>query len=254
MDVIDLAAMPWIRRKLRDALVYVRADADGRPQPGSDGRVEVLYQLRAGAKVYRASLRNLAATGDADDDRPLPDPDPGDPAPTRSSESSSPGDGGSRARPGARRGPAGGPRVVDGPIKLPAGAIAVWTDGACTGNPGPMGIGVVVIDGKQREEISEYLGVGTNNIAELTAIERGLQTITGGERGRAVYVMSDSGYALGLLGKGWKAKANQELVARLRALVAKFPELTLVKVAGHAGISENERCDQLGRDAISRRK
>ncbi len=61
--------------------------------------------------------------------------------------------------------------------KVPDDAIAVWTDGACTGNPGPAGIGVVVIEGGERSELSEYLGDATNNIAELTAIERGLELV-----------------------------------------------------------------------------
>ena len=52
---------------------------------------------------------------------------------------------------------------------------------------------------------------------------------------------------------GWKAKANQELVARLRKLAARFPDLTFVKVAGHAGVPENERCDELARRAIETR-
>ncbi|HTM23089.1 MAG TPA: ribonuclease H [Kofleriaceae bacterium] len=223
--------MPWIRRKLRDALVYVRARADGQPDAGRDGRVDVMYQLRPGAKLYRASARNLAATGDPADDAVLPDPDA--PAPV------------------ARKAGANIlPYEENGPIKIPAGAIAVWTDGACTGNPGPAGLGVVVIDGRERKEISEYLGQGTNNIAELTAIERGLQAVPAEHRDRPIYVHSDSGYALGLLGKGWKAKANQELVARLRELVAQFSRIHLVKVPGHAGVSENERCDQLARMAI----
>src|SRR5262249_52766769 len=84
------------------------------------------------------------------------------------------------------------------------------------GNPGPMGIGVVVIDGKTRRELGDYLGTGTNNIAELEAIARGLDLaadLGDGARARRVRVYSDSGYALGLIGKGWKAKANQELVA-----------------------------------------
>jgi len=59
---------------------------------------------------------------------------------------------------------------------------------------------------------------GTNNIAELVAIERGLAIaaeLTGGDGARAMRVYSDSSYAIGLLEKGWKAKANQELVARI---------------------------------------
>jgi ribonuclease HI len=147
----------------------------------------------------------------------------------------------------ARRAPA-----ARSPLHVP-GAIEVWTDGACSGNPGPMGIGVVVVDGDRREEIGEYLGIGTNNIAELTAIERGLERVMAvakDARNRRVRVYSDSGYAIGLLEKGWKAKANQELVARLRRQVAAVPNLEFVKVPGHAGVPENERCDQLAREAI----
>ena len=136
-----------------------------------------------------------------------------------------------------------------------AGAVEIWTDGACSGNPGPMGIGVVVLDGKARREVGEYLGTGTNNIAELVAIERGLEVaaeVTGGDRQRPLRVYSDSSYAIGLLDKGWKAKANQELVARIRKAVAAHPRLSFVKVSGHAGVPENERCDELARIAISR--
>src|SRR5205814_508608 len=71
-----------------------------------------------------------------------------------------------------------------------ANAIHVWTDGACEGNPGPAGLGVVIIDGGEHRELSEYLGQGTNNIAELTAILRGLESIA--DRKRPVIVYSDS--------------------------------------------------------------
>jgi ribonuclease HI len=67
-------------------------------------------------------------------------------------------------------------------------------------------------------------------------------------------VHADSAYALGLLGKGWKAKANQEIVERMRGLDKNFKDLRLVKVAGHAGVAENERADELARTAITRRK
>jgi ribonuclease HI len=161
------------------------------------------------------------------------------------------------ARRGARRA-AKAPALPDA---VP-GAFDVWTDGACSGNPGPMGIGVVVLHDGQRKELGEYLGVGTNNIAELTAIERGLDLVaemtkaSGGKdaagRMQRVRVYSDSGYAIGLLEKGWKAKANQELVARVRKRVAAVPNLEFVKVPGHAGVPENERCDELARTAILR--
>jgi ribonuclease HI len=114
-----------------------------------------------------------------------------------------------------------------------------------------MGIGVVLLSGKHRKEISEYLGpVGTNNIAELTAILRALEAIK--DRKRPVVVYSDSAYAIGLLSMGWKAKANKDLVEKIRQFLRLFPDVQFVKVAGHAGVVENERCDELAREAIER--
>src|SRR5262249_17308706 len=98
-----------------------------------------------------------------------------------------------------------------------------------------MGIGVVLLSGRHRKEISEFLGPrGTNNIAELRAIERGLEAIK--DRSRNVVVYSDSSYAIGVVSQGWKARANTELVERIRALARSFPHLRFVKVAGHAGV------------------
>ena len=91
-----------------------------------------------------------------------------------------------------------------------------------------MGIGVVVIDGEKRREKGEYLGIGTNNIAELTAIERGIDLADGGEP-RRLRVYTDSSYAIGVLDKGWKAKANQELIARLKRRLAPL-DIEFVKV------------------------
>jgi ribonuclease HI len=130
--------------------------------------------------------------------------------------------------------------------------IHVWTDGACTGNPGPMGIGVVLLADDKRKEISEFLGVGTNNIAELTAIHRGLEAIRA--PARPVRVYTDSSYSIGVLSKGWKAKANQALIATIKQAMLRFPNLTFVKVSGHAGVVENERCDELARNAITDRR
>ena len=133
--------------------------------------------------------------------------------------------------------------------------VHVWTDGGCLGNPGPMGIGCVVACGEERHELSEFLGDGTNNIAELTAIESGIALARarfGYERTFKVY--SDSAYAIGVVSKAWKAKANQELVARIRAYLAELARLggqvEFVKVRGHAGVAENERCDQLATEAM----
>ena len=70
---------------------------------------------------------------------------------------------------------------------------------------------------------------------------------------RTVVLHADSSYALGLLGKGWKAKANQEIVERMRTVAKKFRDLRLVKVDGHAGVAENERADELARTAVVKR-
>jgi ribonuclease HI len=218
--------------------VFVRVGADGRMALDGSGRAEMKYR-ETDAKSYRPAAANLVPapqeTEAATDGEPAP-------SPARRPV----------ARPAAKRAlpDAGG------------GAVEIWTDGACSGNPGPMGIGVVVIDGAHREEIGDYLGVGTNNIAELAAIERGLDVAAARVREpgsaaagrRRMRVYSDSGYAIGLLDKGWKAKANQDLVARLRRKLATLDgAVEFVKVPGHAGVPENERCDALARAAISRR-
>lgn len=212
--------MPWMPHRLRDGDVWAKVDAAGKLVEDG-GRVEVVYKAAPGAKVYRAGARNLT---------PLPGPLVDFEAGERAPEKPKPG-----AQPAA-----------------PENAIHVWTDGACSGNPGPCGIGVVVIDGAEQKEISEYLGEGTNNIAELTAILRGLETVA--DRKRPVVVYSDSAYSIGLLTQAWKAKANKELVEELRGLTRQFGDLRFVKVAAHSGIPLNERVDQLATGAVSRRR
>jgi ribonuclease HI len=207
--------MPFVKHRLRDSDVWAKVDAAGALVTDRDGRVEVVYKPVTGAKVYRASAKNLAAVpGEAPIEITV-----GEPAPDKNA-----------------------PPKHD--------AIQVWTDGACTGNPGPAGLGVVIIDGKQRRELSEFLGEGTNNIAELTAILRGLEEVE--DKSRSVVVYSDSEYSIGVLTKPWKPKKNIELIEELRALCRRFTDLRFVKVAGHAGIPLNERTDQLAREAIVR--
>ena len=216
--------MAWIRRLLRGNPVYVRVDADGRPVAAADGRVDVAYKAAPGAKLYRASLRNLDPTGDPTDEKPITleiDPPPG-------------------SAPAAEAAAAPDP-------------IIVYTDGGASPNPGPCGIGIVILDRGERREISEYLGDGTNNIAELTAVLRGLESIAPGERSRPVLLHTDSEYSIGVLSLGWKPKKNIELISELRQLMVHFPRLRLVKVPAHSGVPENERCDQLAKAAVIRR-
>ncbi len=216
--------------RFKDQHVWVHLDDGGRPVTDAEGRAEMKYR-QDDPRVYRPSARNLVA---ADESAPAPGADA--PRPPRRIATVKP-------KPGAAvmREEKGAP-------------IDIWTDGACTGNPGPMGIGVVVISGgERRKEHGEYLGQGTNNIAELVAIERGvdLTEMLFGAPPPPVRIYTDSQYCIGVLSLGWKAKANQELVGRLRDRLAALPSFRMIKVAGHAGIPENERCDELARGAIT---
>ena len=176
--------MGWIECNLRGTTVFARTRPDGTLEADQGGRVDVKYKLDDGAKIYRASSRNLERRAEA---QPVEPPPPLPPPPAKPQK------------------------------PLRDGTIIIYTDGACTGNPGPMGIGAVLLRGTTRQEIGEYLGSGTNNIAELTAIERALDAVRTEEREADILIHTDSAYAIGVLSKSWKAKANTELIARIRA-------------------------------------
>lgn len=93
----------------------------------------------------------------------------------------------------------------------------------------------------------EYLGRSTNNVAELTAVLRGAECIPADAE--SAEVVTDSKYAIGVLTKGWKAKANQDLILRIRR-VLDGRRIRLVYVPGHAGVPMNERADELAREAV----
>jgi ribonuclease HI len=124
----------------------------------------------------------------------------------------------------------------------------VYADGACSGNPGPAGIGVVIQDDQGRRELSQFLGEGTNNIAELTAVLEAAHAIE--DHDRPVRIHTDSKYAIGVLSMGWKAKANTELIGRVREALKPFTDLQLIHVPGHAGVLLNERADALAVQAV----
>ena len=133
------------------------------------------------------------------------------------------------------------------------GTVVAYTDGACSGNPGPAGLGYVVVapDGT-RVQRGEPLGRGTNNIAELTAILRVLQIQEGSREPLVIH--TDSTYAIGVLTQGWKAKANAELIDEIRRRLRAFKDVELRKVAGHAGVPENELVDELARRAAAEQR
>jgi ribonuclease HI len=131
-------------------------------------------------------------------------------------------------------------------------AINIYTDGASSGNPGPSGIGVVLRFGKHEKEISRYIGITTNNMAELEAIRSGLKAVK--KSNLPVRVFTDSRYAYGVLTQGWKAKKNQDIIESIKKMLSKFNDLKFIKVKGHVGIEGNERADFLATSAIKNAK
>jgi ribonuclease HI len=241
--------VPWARALLRGQKVLARAKADG-SLDAQGGRVEVRYRPNDG-RAYQAAARNLELIpGEsllADDACA-----PAEAAPPKSGTSDKT-DKASKAnradRSEERKNVAAAKALAPGAV--PAGAWTVYADGACSGNPGPAGVGIVLVgpDGAIAEGF-EYLGIATNNIAELTGILRAAEIVPDGA---AAVVHTDSQYSIGVLTKGWKAKANQELIAGVKGALALRRGWRIVYVPGHAGVPLNERADELAREAVRTR-
>lgn len=216
----------WQRMQFKGNKVWLAVDAGQRPVE-QNGKVLIKYQLDQPHEYWVHPTRVMPLGSDA-----AVNPAAGPKAPGRAT----------KKRPRAT--------VASGTVTLEAceRAICIYTDGACSGNPGPAGIGAVLRYKGKCKEISRYLGVATNNIAELEAIKAALQAVK--NRDLPVIVFTDSSYALGLLERGWKARENKALVQELRHLVGNFKQLKFVKVKGHAGDRDNERADQLAVESL----
>jgi ribonuclease HI len=129
---------------------------------------------------------------------------------------------------------------------LGLGMLVIFTDGACLGNPGPMGIGVVVYrDNVRIEELSEYIGNGTNNIAEYTAVIRALETVH--QLGETeVHIKSDSELIVKQLNNEYKVRDPG-----LRTLRKRVDELCKgLKVRfEHIPREKNSEADELSKEA-----
>jgi len=97
-------------------------------------------------------------------------------------------------------------------------------------------------------ESFESLGIGTNSVAELTAILRALEAVP--KTASEVIIHTDSQYAIGVITKGWRPKANQQLIADIKSALSERKGVRFVYVPGHAGVPLNERADALAREAI----
>ena len=133
--------------------------------------------------------------------------------------------------------------------------VTIYTDGACSGNPGPGGWGTILSARGVKKELSGGERSTTNNRMELTAVIRGLQAL---KRPCKVTVVTDSKYVADAVTLGWaknwkaqgwmrnqKEKAlNPDLWEELLTLLS-IHEVTFSWVKGHAGHPENERCDEM---------
>ena len=140
--------------------------------------------------------------------------------------------------------------------------VEMFTDGACSGNPGPGGWGTILRYNGQEKELSGGEAKTTNNRMELTAVIEGLSTL---KETCAVTLTSDSRYVIDGIQKGWakswkrngwiksdkKPALNADLWDKLLTLLS-IHEVTFIWVHGHQGHSENERCDRLAVSASER--
>ena len=96
--------------------------------------------------------------------------------------------------------------------------VELFVDGACSGNPGPAGIGVVLKCGKLHREFSRYIGYATNNIAKIAAVIEGIKLLKLPAQ-TEVTIYTDSQLVDGFLTKNWMAKCNYGLVEELKNLL-----------------------------------
>ena len=133
--------------------------------------------------------------------------------------------------------------------------VELFSDGACSGNPGPGGWGCILRYGAHEREMSGGESATTNNRMELTAVIEGLSAL---KEPCEVEVVSDSKYVVDAIEKNWarswktngwkkadkKPALNADLWEKLLVLLDKH-KVTFRWIRGHSGHSENERCDVL---------
>lgn len=146
--------------------------------------------------------------------------------------------------------------------------IEIWTDGACLGNPGPAGCGMVVVDVATdtviHKDSKPSTRAQTNNKAELMAIIMAFKYVQDNNITDKVTIVTDSEYSkngltkwrAGWIRKGYKDVKNSEFFKPLHQLQNKFPNVSVEWCKGHAGIKYNEMADALASAAarVSKQK
>ena len=139
--------------------------------------------------------------------------------------------------------------------------VDIWTDGACSGNPGPGGWGAILRYNGAEKELSGSEEDTTNNRMELMAVISALEAL---KEPCEITITSDSQYVINGIEKGWAQKwkengwmrnkkepaLNPDLWERLLGELEKH-KVKFVWVRGHQGHPENERCDKLAVEAIN---
>jgi ribonuclease HI len=134
-------------------------------------------------------------------------------------------------------------------------SVTIYTDGACIGNPGPGGYGVVLLHSGDRRELSAGYRLTTNNRMEMMAAIAALEALS---KPSVVTLYSDSQYLINAMEKGWAKKWQANGWKRNAKEMAKNPDLwerllklckehkvKFIWVRGHSGNMENEKCDRL---------
>ena len=138
--------------------------------------------------------------------------------------------------------------------------VIIYTDGACSGNPGPGGWAAILMYKDAKKEISGGMKNTTNNIMEITAVVEALKCL---KVESDVQVYSDSAYTVNAFKQGWiynwmkngwktankEPVKNKELWQELYALTKKH-KVEFIKVKGHADNEFNNRCDEMARSEI----
>ena len=146
--------------------------------------------------------------------------------------------------------------------------IRIYTDGACSGNPGPGGWAAVILFPQQKQEITGYEYDTTNNRMELKAVIEAIKVAKSANSNYKIDLYSDSSYVVNSVNQGWlkrwsmngwvttdgKSVKNQDLWMLLKRILDKHGDIHFIRVKGHSSNEYNNLCDALARKEVNKIK